>query len=250
MVEPKEFVTKTSDKQQAFGTGAVRDTSEGKGRYDLLPPMCLARLAKLYERGAKHYADNNWTLGIPSTRFMESGLRHIFQYLEGDRSEDHLSAGVFGLFGIMFNEIMVERGLRDPKLHNLPNYLPDTETPKLSEDMERVLRMRAEMERYWRATAGAASVLSMGNPPFPASVGQEYGIIPLRLSEGTLIVGCTETPTTERALEIRLVLNHRVIFDVMQDAQFENLFKGYEKSVMEYEKTKKPETEEFDPQHG
>ena len=98
------FVTKDSGKRQKWSTGAQRDTEDGKGRYDLLPAGPIHRVAQLYQRGAVKYDDWNWTKGIPSSRFLSSLLRHAFQYLRGDRSEDHLAAVVFNAFGLMFNE--------------------------------------------------------------------------------------------------------------------------------------------------
>ena len=100
----KEFIIKDSGKRQTYKSGAVRDTNEGKIRYDLLPIECLKRLAEHYTKGAKKYGDDNWKKGIPTERFIESAWRHWGQYLLGETDEDHLSAVVFNIFGIMFNE--------------------------------------------------------------------------------------------------------------------------------------------------
>ena len=100
----RAFITKDSGRREEFPTGAVRDTSEGKGRFDLLYPPAIRREAQLYERGAKKYTDNNWKKGIKSSRFMESLLRHAFQYLGGDRTEDHLAAVRWNAAGIIYNE--------------------------------------------------------------------------------------------------------------------------------------------------
>lgn len=108
----KDYTIKDSGKRQTYKSGAVRDTNEGKIRYDLLPIECLKRLAEHYTKGAKKYDDNNWKKGIPTKRFIESTWRHWGQYLLGrvfpeDEAyieEDHLSAIVFNVFGIMFNE--------------------------------------------------------------------------------------------------------------------------------------------------
>lgn len=91
-------------KREEFKTGSRRDSREGKGRFDLIPPKPLKRLAKHYENGAKKYGDRNWQLGQPSTRFFDSLVRHAFAYMDGDRGEDHLAAIVFNAFGMMYNE--------------------------------------------------------------------------------------------------------------------------------------------------
>src|SRR5688572_12497226 len=95
---------KDSGERQEFNTGSRRDTRENKGRFDLIPPRCLKRVAQHYEHGAKKYSDRNWELGQPSSRFADSLVRHAFAYMDGERDEDHLSAVVWNAFGIMFNE--------------------------------------------------------------------------------------------------------------------------------------------------
>lgn len=47
---------KDSGKRQEFGTGSRRDTRDGKGRYDLIPPYFLKRLAVHLENGAVKYS--------------------------------------------------------------------------------------------------------------------------------------------------------------------------------------------------
>lgn len=95
---------KDSGKREDYDSGARRDTREGKGRYDLVPAEAMKRVAVHYENGAKKYGDNNWRLGIPSSRFMDSLLRHAYRYLGGERDEDHLAAIVFNAMAIIYNE--------------------------------------------------------------------------------------------------------------------------------------------------
>jgi hypothetical protein len=59
------FEVKDSGKRQEFETGAVRDVRDGKGRYDLISPYALKRLAIIYERGALKYGDDNYLKGMP-----------------------------------------------------------------------------------------------------------------------------------------------------------------------------------------
>ena len=92
-----DFITKDSGERQDFTSGARRDISRGKDRYDLIPLKALKRWAGLMGRGAEKYGDRNWEKGMPATRFSESALRHFFQYMEGDRTEDHLAAVLFNI---------------------------------------------------------------------------------------------------------------------------------------------------------
>ena len=98
------YKIKDSGKRQEYPTGAVRDTSEDKIRWDLLPVEALKRVAIHYTNGAKKYAPNNWKKGIPTDRFIESAMRHFMQWRLGERDEDHLSAVVFNILGIIYNE--------------------------------------------------------------------------------------------------------------------------------------------------
>lgn len=96
------FLTKDSGKRETFDTGMERDTNDNKPRYDLIWLPGIRRVAELMARGAKKYTARNWEKASTQEeleRFKESALRHMYQYLEGDRSEDHCSAVVFNLFG-------------------------------------------------------------------------------------------------------------------------------------------------------
>lgn len=88
---------KDSGARQSFDTGAVRDTQDGKPRYDLISIHALRRRAVHMANGAKKYGDRNWEKGIPASRCIASALRHIFAWMLGDRSEDHLSAVGFNI---------------------------------------------------------------------------------------------------------------------------------------------------------
>lgn len=126
----KTFTTTDSGKHQNFKTGAKRDISSGKGRFDLLPVLAMFRDAALYERGAIKYASRNWEKGMPFSRVMESLLRHAFQYLMGDRKEDHLSAIRFNAGALVTYEEMIDRGLLPASLNDLPSYIKKTPTSK------------------------------------------------------------------------------------------------------------------------
>lgn len=86
-----------SGKRREFESGAVRDIQEGKGRFDLLPPRALKRLAQHFERGAKKYDERNWEKGIPMHSFIDSARRHINNYMMGLDGEDHLCAAAWNL---------------------------------------------------------------------------------------------------------------------------------------------------------
>jgi hypothetical protein len=97
------------EKAEHLATGAIRSDASGKGRYDLIPPLALRRVAVVYERGGEQKGDNNWMLGVPRTRLLSSALRHTYQAVNGDTDEDHLAHAVWNLLAaIHFEE--AERG--------------------------------------------------------------------------------------------------------------------------------------------
>jgi hypothetical protein len=98
-----------SGQREVFESGAVRDVRTGKGRFDLITPIGLRRLAAVYERGAGKYAPRNWEAGIPVSRCLDSALRHVVQYLAGENTEDHLAQAAWNLFAAMhFEEVRPE----------------------------------------------------------------------------------------------------------------------------------------------
>ena len=124
-----DFITKDSGKRQVFESGMQRDTQEGKPRYDLIPSGPLHRLADLYARGALKYDDNNWMKGQPYSRTYASLFRHMMQWREGDRSEDHLAAVAWNAFSLMWYE--ENRTEMDDLFPKEPMYMMDVSTGQL-----------------------------------------------------------------------------------------------------------------------
>jgi hypothetical protein len=100
-------------------TGAVRDRAQGKGRYDLITPIGLHRLALHYENGARKYKDRNWEKGMPLSWFLDSAIRHLFSYLAGDRSEDHLAAVAWNAMGFIHIEQLIKDGKLPKELDDI-----------------------------------------------------------------------------------------------------------------------------------
>lgn len=97
------FETKDSGERVVFASGMQRDVTTGKTDYTycVQGPM-LERWAKLMERGAKKYDRDNWMKAEGAAeleRFRSSALRHMIQWLRGDRDEDHAAAVIFNLNG-------------------------------------------------------------------------------------------------------------------------------------------------------
>lgn len=111
---------------QQFQTGAVRDVG-GKGRMDLLPMCALIRISKHMEdaiapdpeTGVPHYPERNWEEGIPIHSMLDSALRHLAKYMDGQTDEDHLCAAATNLLMAMWTEE------KRPNMQDIPTRLTD-----------------------------------------------------------------------------------------------------------------------------
>ena len=86
---------------QVFSHLMVRDSGDKPLYTEVYLPL-VKRHAELMMRGAKKYGKGNWkkACGEPEyERFKESLLRHVLQYISGDRDEDHLAAVLFNCHG-------------------------------------------------------------------------------------------------------------------------------------------------------
>ena len=188
-----DSVIKDSGKREEFQTGSRRDTREGKGRFDLFPPLAtiavleelsawqprifdvvekteqrpepafpilrlvfsymagnggfevlreaaarlilvteaecvppalvsatcprtFARLALLFENGAKKYGENNWTKGQPQSRFLDSAMRHLLKHIAGERDESHDIAAIWNLICAVDQELRVQQDRLSPEI--------------------------------------------------------------------------------------------------------------------------------------
>lgn len=121
----EDFERKIDDGGDRISYGenrAVREPSSGKGRYDLISPFAVRRLAKWYELGAQKYADRNWEKGIPFSRCVDSAKRHLDKYVMGMTDEDHLAAAAWNIFAIMHYQ---ELGMFE--LDDMPHYIQGEE---------------------------------------------------------------------------------------------------------------------------
>lgn len=99
--------------------GAIREDKTDKINYRLIPPFFLKRLAKHLTDGAKRLSTEeregewNWLEGDEQwmNNCTQSLFRHTMQFMDGDVSEDHMSA-------IVCNLIFIE-GIR-MKLNGVP----------------------------------------------------------------------------------------------------------------------------------
>jgi hypothetical protein len=67
-----------------FKTGAVRDTAKGKAPLSQLDNELLMQMALVLEYGEQKYSRGNWRKGIPYNRCIDSLMRHIAAFKEGE----------------------------------------------------------------------------------------------------------------------------------------------------------------------
>lgn len=126
---------KDSGTRQEFTTGSVRDTSSGKGRFDLMPFLPIENLAKHYEEGIGKYGERNWEKGQPLRNFLDSASRHLAKFMAGMRDEDHLSACEWNTFGYQWTENEIIEG-------RLPYELTKDLNPVLLKEIDRKIAER------------------------------------------------------------------------------------------------------------
>ena len=114
------YITKDSWEHKQFSTWMMRDTNEGKPRFDLLilewipyEEQPLTLLANLLARGAAKYTERNREKARTIeelNRFKESFLRHAMQAVCWETDEDHKSAAIFNLFWMVLVEYKLKYG--------------------------------------------------------------------------------------------------------------------------------------------
>lgn len=95
---------KVENNKRVFDTGATKNISKGKGRYDLIPCEALEALAKRFEFGVEQgHEENGYRKGIPDNVLFDSAMRHLNQARAGYKDEDHLAAVMWNVSVLIFN---------------------------------------------------------------------------------------------------------------------------------------------------
>lgn len=89
-----------------FDTGAVRSSDAEATRYDLISPIGLEAVARACAEGASKYGDWNWERGMPVHDLLNHALRHIYCYLAGDRTDDHLGHAAWNLLAAVHSDAL------------------------------------------------------------------------------------------------------------------------------------------------
>lgn len=99
-----------------FSTGAIRGTDMSECLLHMIPPTALRAWGRAFGEGAAKYGKYNWLKGFPISSLLDHALGHIFKFIEGDESEDHLGHALWNIgAAIHFKETK-------PELVDLPPY--------------------------------------------------------------------------------------------------------------------------------
>lgn len=115
------------DRREVSKTGAVRETLEHKStkgfplRFDLVlsNDVGFRRLAEAFGEGFLKYGANNWMNGFDESVLLNHTLKHISDYIAGDKSDDQLAHAIWNLYTLMWMqekkpELLDVTGAKDP----------------------------------------------------------------------------------------------------------------------------------------
>jgi hypothetical protein len=111
---------KDSGERREVSTGAVRERSMGKGRFDLLPIFGVLLPAMQMEKGAAKYSERNWERGMPLSWFADAAMRHLLKFIGGFDDEPHLDAALWNLQCLAEGRERIKYGLWPAELDDLP----------------------------------------------------------------------------------------------------------------------------------
>ncbi len=123
---------------KVFESGAQRSKDVDEYRYDLFHPIFMKRVAKVWAQGAKKYGEHNWEQGFPMPEIFNHLLAHCFEYLSGDRSEDHLSHMACNIVMLIVEE--------DMRYDQNKKYLRDTGCKLSKEMLQEIEKFRVDKQ--------------------------------------------------------------------------------------------------------
>ena len=104
---------------------------------DLLPMCAIIRVSEHMEdaiapdpaTGLPHYPERNWEQGMPMHCMIDSAMRHLAKYVDGQTDEDHLCAAATNLLMAMWMEE------KRPEMQDIPSRCPSV-TREEPQDVE------------------------------------------------------------------------------------------------------------------
>jgi hypothetical protein len=95
------------EEEKQMGKSTAGRFNEGKIRYDLIAPLPLDELARVYTYGTVKYDDDNWWKGLKWKKEVFGCItRHIWKWMRGEKYDDesglhHLAHAAWNCFTLM-----------------------------------------------------------------------------------------------------------------------------------------------------
>lgn len=74
-----------------------KNSSAGRGRFDLLPWEVIDKIAKYFEKDALEFGERSWEKTGKVSEFMDAAFQHMTAYMRGKNDEDHLAKAIYNL---------------------------------------------------------------------------------------------------------------------------------------------------------
>jgi hypothetical protein len=103
LIAPEPPPKPTEDNLHRFSTGAVRSKEGSSEAWHLIPAIGLRSVAETAYEGHVHYPPDektnmpNWKKGMPVSQLLNRAIRHLYLFLSGDRSENHLGHSAWNI---------------------------------------------------------------------------------------------------------------------------------------------------------
>lgn len=101
-------------------TGALKEDAR-KGNPHLIPTSALRMLAQRFQDGADKYGARNWEKGHKLSNYVDSLYRHLWQFMDGETDEDHLSAVIWNAVALAHTAKQIENGNLPQELNDINN---------------------------------------------------------------------------------------------------------------------------------
>lgn len=90
-------MSETDSVVRVFESGAVRSKDADHARYDLIPFAAMESMGRTLKEGADKYGEYNWQKGMPTGDLLNHTLQHLYKFIAGDRSENHIGHAMCNL---------------------------------------------------------------------------------------------------------------------------------------------------------
>lgn len=107
-----------NNKRKVSATGALKEDAQ-KGTPHLIPSSALRKLAHRFQDGAEKYGARNWEKGHHLSNYVDSLYRHLWQFMDNEKDEDHLAAVIWNAVALSHIYDKIQEGELPEDLNDL-----------------------------------------------------------------------------------------------------------------------------------